>query len=110
MRAVCLSCGAAKWGALTACRACGARPGTLEEQARAMLASEDELDDAGLEALAERVRSGGDVVFDAEAVESLVADLERVPVAPLGWTLLVVGGPFVALVLLGVLAIAVCAG
>ena len=63
MRAVCLACGALKWGALTECRGCGVKPATLDEQARAMLASEDELDADGLSALATRVRAGEAVAF-----------------------------------------------
>lgn len=109
MRAVCLSCGASKWGSLTPCRECGVRPETVEDQARALLASEEELDDSALQALAEQVQAGEVPTFDPELVRVRIAELEAVPVAPLGWTLLVVSLPFAGLVL-AVLAIVVCAG
>ncbi|MEZ4322744.1 MAG: hypothetical protein R3F61_35075 [Myxococcota bacterium] len=110
MRAVCLSCGALKWGALTACRECGVRPATPEEQGRALAASEDHFDADGLAALAERVRAGGAVDLDADLVAELSSHAASVRVPPLGFVLMVVGVPFAVAVVLGVLAIALLAG
>jgi len=110
MRAVCLECGASKWGALTECSECKQRPQSFEDQARSMLASEDHLDETGLEALSEQVRRGDELCFDPAEVADLAADLERFPVAPLGWTLAVVGAPFLVLVGLTALALLLLGG
>lgn len=93
MKAVCVLCGKPKWGALTVCRHCQKRPESLEDQARSMLASEDTLDDAGLEALGERIAAGESVEFDAEQLAAMRADLEKVPRVPLWFALLIVALP-----------------
>lgn len=110
MRAVCLECGGIKWGSLTECRACGSKPASLEDQARALLAGEDEVGADRLDALAERVKAGERPQFDSDLLAERIAELEAVPAPPLGWTLLVLGAPFVVLVVLGMLAIAVFSG
>ena len=103
MRAICLSCGADKVGALAGCRACGKMPNEPVAEAYAVLASEEHLDDAGLDALAEQVRAGTfdpEAAFDPEVVQRLAAELEAVPHAPASFVLLVIGGPVLVLLLL----------
>jgi hypothetical protein len=100
VKAVCLSCGAPKWGALVVCSSCGHRPSDPEDEARHVLASEEHLDDEALAALARGVRSGRAPVFDSEVVARIAAEHAAVPAAPVWFALLVATGP--VLVVLGV--------
>lgn len=102
MKAVCLACGASKWGALAACRSCGARPATPEDEARHALASEEHLDDAALDELQRVVLAGGQPAFDPERVRELAAEYAAVSHAPVWFALLVAGGPVAAILGLGV--------
>lgn len=109
MKAVCLGCGGPKWGALTTCPACGMRPDTPDAEARHLLASDEHLDDAGLDAVAEAVRAGRPVPVDADRLSALTAELAGVRTAPLWFALLVGAAPLGLLVLLALGALALSA-
>lgn len=54
--AVCIRCGAIKWGAFTACKECGGRPGTSAELTESLALTDHYMDEAKLKALSERIR------------------------------------------------------
>lgn len=108
-RAVCLGCGGPKWGALTSCPACERRPESPEEEARAVLASDEHLTEAELDALAADVRAGRPVSVDPEALARLTAEHAAVPHAPVWFALLVGAGPLALLALIAALALAATA-
>ena len=101
-RAVCLGCGAWKWGALVRCRACGLHPRDPRDQARHLLASDDHANEAELQRIADTVAAKQPVEFDPDELDSLTALVESVPTVPIGFALLVTAVPlgFVLLVLL----------
>lgn len=103
-RAVCLACGAWKWGALVRCKQCGLHPREPVDQARHLLASSDHADEAQLLAIARAVVAKEPVEFDPDELESLTALVERIPTVPFGFALLVTAGPASLLLLLLLLA------
>lgn len=54
--AVCINCGAMKWGAFTACTECGGRPTTSSQLKESLAVTDHYLDDDKLKALSERIR------------------------------------------------------
>lgn len=109
MKAVCLGCGGPKWGALTTCPACGLRPDTPDAEARHLLASDEHLDDAGLQAVSDAVRGGHPVPVDPEQLTALTSELAAVRTAPVWFALLVGAAPLGLLVLLALGALALSA-
>lgn len=54
--AVCINCGAIKWGAFTACTECGGRPSTSGELKESLALTDHYMDEAKLKLLSERIR------------------------------------------------------
>lgn len=70
--AVCLKCGAEKFGALVRCRSCGFEPTEEEDQAKSLLVSDHYLSGEDLANVPGRIKSGQGVKFDPASVQSLV--------------------------------------
>jgi len=71
--AVCIKCGEPKWGALTPCDHCGARPTGARDISVAMLFSDHHYDAAQLAEISARIKRGERV----SAPEAYLADYER---------------------------------
>ena len=106
-RAVCISCGARKIGALTPCPACEHRPESTADQARAILFSDSHLDKAALRDASERIRAGEAVPIDeellAEITQAVEGHTKGLPPRPIAWKLaLFLYGMLVAIFILPV--------
>lgn len=73
--AICLKCGARKFGALVPCRSCGYQPKEEDDQAKSLLLSDHYLSGDDLTNVSERIRSGQDVTFDPVSVQKLLEGL-----------------------------------
>lgn len=69
--AVCIKCGAFKWGAFNPCETCGAKPNGPDEMALSMAISDHHFDKPSLERIAAEIRAGRPVPIDPAFVESL---------------------------------------
>lgn len=76
--AICLNCGARKFGALVPCMACGFEPKDEEEKAKSVLLSDHNLSAADLGNVSERIKSGQRVNFDPASVEQFVESVRVV--------------------------------
>lgn len=68
--AVCLNCGEFKVGAFTYCPHCKYEPHDDESLTKHLLATDHYCDQALLESIAERVKAGVPVTFDAESMKA----------------------------------------
>jgi hypothetical protein len=69
--AVCIKCGAFKWGAFNPCEKCGAKPNGPDEMALSMAVSDHHFDKPSLERIGAEIRAGRPVPVDPAFVESL---------------------------------------
>lgn len=99
MRAVCLACGAGKWGALTTCRSCGHRPNGLQDEARHLHVCED-LDDTARAAVALAIEDGQPLELDEARVAVLAEEIEQAGDVPVSFVLLVTAVPVLGAFLL----------
>lgn len=78
--AVCLNCGEFKVGAFAVCPACGFLPNDEDSLTRHLLVSDRYQTQAGLAAIAARVKAGETITFDPEALHAAwvnKAELDR---------------------------------
>ena len=64
--AVCLQCGAFKFGAFTPCKSCGFLPTSPEDQAKAIALSDHKLDQRTLKDISRRLAAGEKVQLNEE--------------------------------------------
>jgi len=80
--AICLNCGAEKFGAWTPCSECKFEPKSLEDRAKAMLLTEFNASDADLREIAGEIRKGRQILFDLAAIEELKTDIQGISDPP----------------------------
>jgi hypothetical protein len=76
--AVCLQCGATKFGALVRCRSCGYEPKEEDDKAKSVLLSDHYLSAADLANISERIKGGQGVTFDPTSVQKLIEGIQIV--------------------------------
>ena len=79
--AVCLHCGAMKFGAWTPCLKCGHLPELPEDKARQVMVTDHFLGQTDLKAISERIQSGQPIHFDPQQVKEFAATMEDLPLA-----------------------------
>ena len=73
--AVCIACGARKFGAFVPCPECGYAPQGAEEHAKSIILSDRFLDTASLDGVSNTLRAGEAVTYPEEALRELAASI-----------------------------------
>ena len=78
-KAVCLHCGAEKFGAFVPCRECDFLPGSSDEQARALLLTSHYLTPEQLKEASTAISSGRDLKLPPDVVAQVTESIEQGP-------------------------------
>lgn len=77
-RAICMRCGAEKFGAIVPCDGCGFQPRTDEQLATSMLFSKPYLPEEEMEGLSETIRQiGGPPVLPPNTLNTMIAEVRK---------------------------------
>ncbi|TET37208.1 MAG: hypothetical protein E3J72_06520 [Planctomycetota bacterium] len=76
--AVCLACGAIKFGALDRCPECGRVPTDYVDKAKHLLVSDHHMSREQLEEMSRQIKAGGSVEFEPEKIEAIARDMKNV--------------------------------
>ncbi len=77
--AVCIHCGAMKFGALTPCTKCQFCPETPEDKAKSIVLSDHYVEEEELQRLAERIKAGQEVIYPEELLNNYIRAYEEDP-------------------------------
>ena len=75
--AICIKCGAEKFGAFVSCKACGFRPTSDEELAKSLMVTDRYFPVDTLRNIGKDLSAGGDVQFSPENIAALVDTIHK---------------------------------
>ena len=75
--AVCIRCGAMKFGAWTECKTCGYEPKTCIDRAKSLIAADHYFPHEYLKGAASRLRQGYPLIFSDEQIKTIAFDIEK---------------------------------